>query len=542
MSESNNENTKNEFENNKSTHENPFASKNDSQFSPFENIPLVETGDIFKNSGNNNIEKEENEETKKIEIIEKKEDKEKKEEIEIKEAKQENQENNKKENEQENNKEIQDDKNSIKNLLTNDGNDNDNNSNPFEDKNLPSYDNFQQSNNINNNINKNMENNNQVKKDQFNPIPNNNKRYDHDNKKIKEILEKCESLYKESRILYENYDIQKAIIKLTNAVKGLDGLKKSIVDNKTEFNSFLPQVVSIRTKYFNYLYKYRLTIYQLIPRKFSPVRFNQGENIQEFVKKYILTEPFVTYDDIYEPNLDKNKTVQNMMNENYQKSLRLKYKNLLLFGPKGSGKTLAVHALANQLKGKVAQIEGIELFKIPNFSLEFMKVAFNHMQNKPLIVYIRNIEKMMSNMNNFNFIYDKVCGSKLQDVILIVSSSIQLPKSVSEKFHYSICIRPCEKSQKANFMKFVAKKLGINLNMSDKDLSGFTYQNLDYFSNEDMFNLIVAAIDLKKNKFGGGEDALEKGWGDGINMEDLHNAMNNVKGSLTQDDIRNYYL
>ena len=222
--------------------------------------------------------------------------------------------------------------------------------------------------------------------------------------------------------------------------------------------------------------------------------------------------------------------------------MRLKYKNLLLFGPKGSGKTLAVHALANQLKGKVAQLEGIELFKIPNFSLEFMKVAFNHMQNKPLIVYIRNIEKMMSNMNNFNFIYDKVCGSKLQDVILIVSSSIQLPKSVSEKFHYSICIRPCEKSQKANFMKFVAKKLGINLNMSDKDLSGFTYQNLDYFSNEDMFNLIVAAIDLKKNKFGGGEDALEKGWGDGINMEDLHNAMNNVKGGLTQDDIRNYYL
>ena len=553
MSESNNENN-NTSENNESNNKNPL-----------DQAPIESTGDIFKNK--NNIDKEEKEEKEENKEKEKEETEEKEEakQIEIKEVKEEKEdkkvkeEKGQKENEQEINKENQNKKKEDYNININNNNitNNNTNQNPIEDNNvnLPLYQNFQE--NINNKIYKNIpkENNIPQKKEQYNPPNNlnnnpnnnnnfneNNKRYDHDNKKISQIIERCELLYKQSRVLYENYEIQKAIINLTNAVKGLDGLKQSIVNNKTEFNNFLPQVTSMRTKYFNYLHKYHLTIYQLIPRKFSPIRFNQGENIQEFVKKYILTEPFVTFDDIYEQSADKNKSIKSMIYDNYQKSLRLKYKNLLLYGPKGSGKTLAVHALANQLKGKVAQLEGIELFKIPNFSLEFVKAAFNFMQNKPLIIYIRNIEKMLSNMNNFNFIYDKVCASKLNDVILIASCSYQPPKPVSEKFHYAICVRPCEKNQKINLMKFIAKKLGINYNITEKDLALFVYQNLENFSNEDIFNLIVGAIDIKKNKLGNGEEMLEQVYKDGINLEDLHNALNNVKGSLTQEDIKNYYL
>ena len=522
-------------------------SNNENNNNPLDQAPIEKTGDIFIN---NNIEKEE-----KGEIEEKEENKEKEEakQIEIKEVKEEkDQKENVQESGGENHNEKKDDINiNINSNITNNKNNvyanNNPNQNPPEDNsnNLPSYQNFQE--NVNNNIYKNIPKQNNIPpnnnlQNNNNNFNENNKRYDHDNKKISQIIEKCESLYKQSLILYDNYDIQKAIINLSNAIKGLDGLKQSIVNNKTEFNNFLPQVISMRTKYFNLLHKYHLTIYQLIPRKFAPVRFNQGENMQEFVKKYILTEPFVTFDDIYEQNSDKNKSIKNMIIDNYQKSLRLKYKNLLLFGPKGSGKTLAVHALANQLKGKVAQLEGIELFKIPNFSLEFVKAAFNYMSNKPLIIYIRNLEKMLSNMNNFNFIYDKVCASKLNNVILIASSSYQPPKQVSEKFHYAICVRPCEKNQKINLMKFIAKKLGINYNIIEKDLSGFVYQNLGNFSNEDIFNLIVEAIDIKKNKLGNGEEMLEQVYKDGINLEDLHNALNNVKGSLTQEDIKNYYL
>ena len=156
--------------------------------------------------------------------------------------------------------------------------------------------------------------------------------------------------------------------------------------------------------------------------------------------------------------------------------------------------------MANQLKGKVAQLEGIELFKVPNFSLEFVKVAFNYMQNKPLIIYIRNLEKMLSNMNNFNFIYDKVCASKVDNVILIASMSNQPPKAISEKFHYVHCIRPADKNQKSNYIKFISQKIGIQINMSDQDLNTYAFQNLHNYSNEDIFNLIKTAIELKKKE------------------------------------------
>ena len=144
------------------------------------------------------------------------------------------------------------------------------------------------------------------------------------------------------------------------------------------------------------------------------------------------------------------------------------------------------------------------------------------MPNKPLIIYIRNIEKMFNNMNNFDFIYDKVCSSKLKNAILIASTSIlesQLPKEISKKFHYTFCIRPADLKYKHHFIKFIAKKLDLKINFIENELIAFGYENLRNYSNEDIFNLIVKAIDLKKKNYNEGEGNMV--YADGISVNDL---------------------
>ena len=232
MDNPNNSTNNNPFENNKSTHVNPFSNVSNNQLSPFDQGPLLETSDIFPNQ--NNIE---------------------------------NNNNNNLKTDNENNENNQED---LANPFADNNNNNNNNG-------LPSFDNFQQQqNNINNNNNQNKDINpydlnqpnipniNYPNLNNGNPKNNSGNRYAHDMKKIRDIIDRCELLYKQAQTKYENYEIKKAINNLTNAVKGLDGLKQSITNNKTEFNSFLPRISSMRIKIFNDLHKYRLTIYQSI--------------------------------------------------------------------------------------------------------------------------------------------------------------------------------------------------------------------------------------------------------------------------------------
>ena len=364
-----------------------------------------------------------------------------------------------------------------------------------------------------------------------------------DEKRIQKIMKACESLYNKSITQYENFNIREAMISLCKAIKGLDGLKDSIINKKTSFTSLLPNIISLRNKAFKNIQEYRINIYQIINLKFKAVPYDQSQPLSEFSKRYLLTEPFLSFDDIFDPSMDQNKKLKFVMNDYFKKSQRMGYKSLLLCGPNGCGKTLAVHALAHDLKAKVAQIEGNQLFQIPYFAMEFAKVIFNYMQFKPLIVYIKNMEEMFSNMNDFNFLYDRTSSSHLQNVIFIASSTVpvqMLPKEVSKKFHYIHSIRPVDKNHKIDYIKFLSQKIGIRLHISDEDLNTFSFKNLNNYSNGDIFNLIITAIEMKNKEIGDGEE--NKVYKEGLNINDLTNALNNAPGTLTPEVMKNYYL
>ena len=424
---------------------------------------------------------------------------------------------------------------------------NQNNNNFYQNNNNNNYNNYSNQNNNNNfnnpkndliNINK-LENQPKIviKNEDIEEFSNEN-----DMKKIKAIISKCEYMFNTATNLYESFDIREALATLCKAIKGLDSLKNTINTQKQHCLPLLPQITALRNRSFSTLQQYRIMVYKLISIKFKPILYrpyeNENESLINFCSRYITSKIFISSDDIFD-----NAAILNSLNKNMTEGKMTGNKCFLIYGPKGCGKTLYIHALANHIGAKIAQIEGIELFKIPFFSREFMKACFSSIQFKPLIIYIKNIEQMFSTLNNLNYIYDKVASSYQLNVYFFASSSINvynLPKQITDKFQHFQCIKPIVKNRKADFIRFISIKIGIEIKMDQQSLNNFASNKLDYYSNEDIFDLIRNAIDIKKQN----SPPDDENWvyREGLYEEDIMKAYYKFKGSLTDEVLRSYYI
>ena len=443
-----------------------------------------------------------------------------------------------------NNKEL----NPVNNPYNNDPYANNNNGNNFYNPNLNNNpnnnSNFNNNLNNNNNFNNNLNNNNNFNYNrhnsssngpsgfQNNNINNNIRRQSTGNQtdKIQSIIKLCQSKYEQSINLFQNFKIKDAKDNLKKIVDTMDKIAP-----RPESQQFFQDIASIRQKSLEKLNEYRLRTYQIIPLKFKKIVYNPNEDLGSFAKKFLFFSPFVSFDDLYEVQSDPSKKVKNVLMEVFERSQKTGNKALLLYGPAGSGKTLAAHALAHEIGGIIAQLEGVELFQINYFVKEFARVSLEIQGNRPLIVFVRNIDTLYNAMGPFMFLFDKfsTCSSK---VLFIASSSTplkNLPPQIGKRFIYSLCIRPAPQNYKFPLFKFIAINSGLSVDMSDQEIRNITSNSLRNYSNADVFQLIKLASDLKKQN------------GDlngGITSNYIDKALQIVPGSLTPQIMQCYYL
>jgi Cdc6-like AAA superfamily ATPase len=359
------------------------------------------------------------------------------------------------------------------------------------------------------------------------------KNNDEQNKKtIENMIKICDNKFKNAINQFKSYQINESKKSLNYLITTLTSLAKT-VEEKNQFGiSLLPDITSLKNNIQNKLYEYNYFTYILNQNLFSNIQIPRNFDLVKFAENFIIPRPYITFDDIYDTSLDPKKPTQKVLLDIFNDSQITGYKTLYLYGPKGSGKTLYVHALACQLGAVLGQLDNLQNIKIQYFVKEFARLITEY--NRPIIVFVKNVDLMAREaLGEILFLHDKF-NSEERRVLFVCSSQYPLRNLPPQlKFKYIQLINCANQSHKYNLFKFFFEKFGIKLTMSESDFNNFVYQNFRNYSNRDIFNLIKFMMDMKKQI---GESVFE------IGRTELENAMKARPGSLDPQSMQFYYL
>ena len=367
----------------------------------------------------------------------------------------------------------------------------------------------------------------------FNPNNNFNNN-DQNIKKIQNIITVCDTKFKNAVTQFKNYQIIESKKSLAYLINTLSSLEKTVKEKNQFASSLLPNITSLKTAIMNKYSEYNYFTYILTSNLFQNIQYQKNYDLVKFCEKFMTTRPFVTFEDIYDTSTNPNMSTKQSLLEIYNKAQRTGYKSLFLYGPNGSGKTLYVHALANELGAVLGQLDSIQIIKVQYLVKEFARLITEYI-NKPIIVYVKNVDSLckFGALGEIMFLHDKFNSYK-KNVLFICSSNFPIKNIPQQlKFKYIQLVNSANQSNKYNLFKFLINKFGIKVSMDENDLSNFVYQNFKNYSNGDVFQVIKCAMDLKKQS---GGNVFELG------RNELEQALKTKKGSLDQQCMQYYGL
>ena len=359
---------------------------------------------------------------------------------------------------------------------------------------------------------------------------------------IKNILNTVETIIKTGTNNYKNYNVLEAVHNFEKVCASLQTLKSTILSKMQDCSNFLGYIDNKYNDAKRLLVLVKLNKYELIPKKFSVQPYNQSVSLQDYLKNFCLVKPFITFDDIYEVGSKNNQgeqMVRQKLPDLFNRGQRTGFKTLLLIGPKGSGKTLAVHALANYIGGWVIEIEGEEYLKIPYFVSELVKLT-RAVLTKPVVVYVKDINRCQNAVKEIIYLSDSICGLK-NKTLFICSCSVTpnvLNPMLQKKFYFTHYIRPVQNINKGELLRFICNRTGVNLNSSGIEMHNIISQNLAHYSNSDIFKLVKNAYDNLKQDSNGNLNCISAG----INFDYLKRAADEISPSLSDKDVVDFYL
>ena len=251
---------------------------------------------------------------------------------------------------------------------------------------------------------------------------------------------------------------------------------------------------------------------------------NDKNNIESYIRSRIINNDFlINFKDIF-------LMPSNNFKDYYEKYFKIinyrQNKNILLYGPKGCGKTLISQCFAGiENNIKYIMINNENFFTIEGFSRSFIQII---KLNQPIVIFFKNINKLLSPiLNRFNSIIDYLNTIENNKIYIIASCNHpnEISNETKNKFKIEFIPPIINVNDKINYIKYLSKLTGIPLNLSEDDYMNVAI-SLRNFSNEDMKNLIIYCNSITNN----------------ITKDDMINNINNIKFSLTDDILNKYNL